>query len=213
MKWMALVSQAVSGALNHIPIEKLITRAPDNKKRLEELQEILGSANPKQAQETQPETHESLHEIAEGVRSSTSVATGCVECSVNHFNTCTGLLNEAIRFARKDGLQSNEVLDRINKCLQELNALEREDLDSEKIYALPPGEKEVAIKALNASRATRHALESFTTDEDLEKVAADTQTISKDIWREWSKYRLSKIPREKLTEPDMEAVGGQDNQS
>ena len=42
MKWMAIVSEVI----NRIPVEKLLSRAPDNKKRLEELQEILGRADP-----------------------------------------------------------------------------------------------------------------------------------------------------------------------
>jgi len=212
MKWLSLLPEV----LNRIPIERLLTRPPDNKKRLEELRDIFQTAQPEKPHDKPPELatepHESLGEIAEDVRSSTEVPTGCVSCSIDHFGTCTGLLNEAMRFARKDGLESNEVLDRINTSLNELNALEREDLDSEKIYYLPPGEKEIAIKALNASRATRHALKSLTTIDELEKVTADVQTISKDIWRDWSKYRLSKIPKEKLTEADLEAVSGQDDQ-
>lgn len=213
MKWLGLLPELIS----RIPLEKLIPR-PDNKKRLEELQEILSSAEPKKTHEETPpepvgERHESLREIAEEVRGTGDVATGCVPCSLSHFGTCSGLLNEAIRFARKDGLESNEVLDRINKSLDELNTLERVDLDSEKIYALPPGEKEIAIKALNASRATRHALESLTTVDELEKVTADVQTIRKDIGRDWYRYRLSKIPKEKLSEAELEAASGQEDQN
>jgi hypothetical protein len=195
MKWLALLPELI----NRIPLEKLIPR-PDRAKRLEELKEILTDVKPEKSHELTPEiAPESLHEIAEEVRG-TEAATGCVPCSINHFNTSAGLLNEVMRFARKDGIGSKEVLDRINKCLGELNAMEREDLDSEKIFALPEGEKEIAVKALNASRATRHALESFTTVKDLEKVTADVQTVSSELWREWSRYRLSKIPE---TEPEV----------
>jgi len=45
MNWMALVSEVV----NRIPVERLLYRHPDNKKRLEELQDILGAAEPKKA--------------------------------------------------------------------------------------------------------------------------------------------------------------------
>lgn len=48
MKWMAIVSEVI----NRIPVERLLSRTPDNKKRLEELQEILGGAEPKKATET-----------------------------------------------------------------------------------------------------------------------------------------------------------------
>ena len=211
MKWLSLLPDV----LNRIPIERLLTRPPDNKKRLEELRDIFQTAQPEKPHEEPPELinepHESLQEIAKEARGG-DVATGCVPCSISHFGTCAGLLSEAMRFARKDGLDSNEVLDRINKSLDELNALERVDLDSEKIYYLPPEEKDIAIKSLNASRATRHALESLTTVDDLEKVTADVQTVRKDIGRDWYRYRLSKIPKEKLTEADMEAVSGQDDQ-
>jgi len=211
MKWLSLLPEV----LNRIPIERLLTRPPDNKKRLEELRDIFQTAQPEKPHEEPleliDEPHESLQEIAEEARGG-DVATGCVPCSISHFGTCAGLLSEAMRFARKDGLDSNEVLDRINKSLDELNALERVDLDSEKIYYLPPEEKDIAAKSLNASRATRHALESLTTVDDLEKVTADVQTVRKDIGRDWYRYRLSKIPKEKLTEADLEAVSGQYDQ-
>ena len=204
MNWFALVSEVV----NRLPVERLLTRQPDNKKRLEDLQDILVSAKPETADQSQavPEDtiYESLAEIAQEARGS-DIATGCVPCAIGHFGTCAGLLNEGMRFARKDGLESNEVLDRINKSLDELNALERVDLDSEKIFTLPPGEKELAIKALNASRATRHSLESLTTVDDLESVTADVQTVRRDIGRDWYRYRLSRIPKERLTE-----AGGED---
>ena len=207
---MALVSEVI----DRLPVERLLSRPRDNKKNLEELQEILGTAKPKTVEHTQADdtTYESLADIAHEVRNS-DVATGCVPCSISHFGTCAGLLNEAMRFARKDGLESNEVIDRINKSLDELNALERVDLDSEKIYNLPPGDKEIAVKALNASRATRHSLESLTTVDDLESVTADVQTIRRDIGRDWYRYRLSQLPREKLNEADLEMLSGQEDQS
>lgn len=212
MKWLALIPEL----LNRIPFEKLLVRSPDNTQRLRELQEILTPAEPQKAEESpEPitEPHASLGQIAEEARGNGDVAVGCVPCAIGHFGTCSGLLNEAARFAHKDGLESGEVLDRINKCLDELNAMERVDLDSEKIYALPSEEKELAIKALNASRATRHALESLTTVQNLERVTADVQIVRKDIGRDWYRYRISKIPKEKLTEADLEAVRGQEDQS
>ena len=208
---MALVSEVI----DRLPVERLLSRPRDNKKNLEELQEILGTAKPKTVEHTQavPEDtiYESLAEIAQEARGS-DIATGCVPCAIGHFGTCAGLLNEAMRFARKDGLESNEVLDRINKSLDELNALERVDLDSEKILTLPPGEKDLAVKALNASRATRHSLESLTTVDDLESVTADVQTIRRDIGRDWYRYRLSQLPKERLNEADLEMISGQEDQ-
>jgi hypothetical protein len=203
MKWLALLPELVS----RIPIERLFVRPPDNKKRLEELQEILegpGYKNP-QANRTPPEEKlESLGNLAEEVRASEDIATGCIPCAIGHFGTCAGLLSEAMRFAHREGLKSNEVIDRINKSLDELNTMERVDLDSEKIYDLPQDLKEIAVRALNASRSTRHALESITTVNELEKTTADVKTIRKDIGREWYNYRLANIPIEDTNDEAME---------
>lgn len=49
MKWLHVASAAVSELINRIPVEKLIFKAPDNKKRLEELQDILTPLEPSTA--------------------------------------------------------------------------------------------------------------------------------------------------------------------
>lgn len=201
-KWLSIASEFI----NRLPVERLLARPPDNKKQLQELQDILGGSQPHTTQDDQPHTEEqSIHQLANESRGRVDIATGCIPCAIGHFATCAGLLNEAMRFAYKDGLESNEVLDRINKCLDELNAMERVDLDAEKIYALRREEKGLAIKALNASRATRHALESLNTVDDLERVTADVQTIRKDIGRDWYRYRLSKVQKGEITEEEIEA--------
>ena len=119
-----------------------------------------------------------------------AIATGCVPCAIGHFGTCTGLLNEAMRFAKKDGIISDEVLDRVSMCLDELNAMERVDLRSELIVDLPVWEKELANKALTGSRDLRHSLEGLSDVDDLERVVATTQTKKNDISRGWFKHRL-----------------------
>lgn len=138
-----------------------------------------------------------------------SVEAGCVPCAIGHFGTCSGLLNEAMRFAKKDGVGSSEVIDRVNMCLDELNAMERVDLRPELITDLPDWEKELANRALTASRATRHGLEGLTTGNDLEKVAASTQTARTEIGRGWFKERLARMPKEekeKLAEKAIEKL-------
>jgi len=128
----------------------------------------------------------------------TSVEAGCVPCAIGHMGTCSGLLNEGMRFAKKEGIQSSEVIDRINICLDELNAMERVDLRPEMIAELPDWEKELANKALSESRTMRHNLESISSVTDLEKTAARTQTARQDIGRQWFKERLAKMsPEEK----------------
>jgi hypothetical protein len=131
-----------------------------------------------------------------------SIKSGCIPCSLGHYGTCSGLLNEGVRFARKDGM-GGEVSDRINMCLDELNALERVDLRPEMINQLTGWEKELSQKALDASRNTRHSLEAIRTADDLETVAAETQTIRKDLGREWFTHKFSE-----LTPQQQEAVKG-----
>ncbi len=142
-----------------------------------------------QAQEVVEETAS----IEEGKAS--SIASGCVPCSLGHLSVCTGIINEGMRFARSDGMESNEVIDRVTHCLQELNSLEREDLTPEMTINLPSWEKELAIEALNTSRATRHLLEGATTIDDLEKAAANTQTANTQIARKWFKQRLKNMSK------------------
>ena len=123
----------------------------------------------------------------------TEVATGCVPCAIGHVGTCSGLLNEAIRFASRDGLDSTEVIDRMNMCLDELNTMERVDLRPEMITALPEWEKELANKALVASREIRHNLEGIKSPDDLEQAAAATQTIRTEIGRRWFKEKMQRM--------------------
>lgn len=121
----------------------------------------------------------------------TSIKRGCLPCSIGHFSTCTGLLNEAMRFARKEGLGSDQVLEDTNACLAELNAMERVDLTPSKMAGLEGWEKDLAIEALELSRQTRHTLESLTSVEDLEKVAASLQPAQLVIAKKWAKAKLS----------------------
>jgi len=163
---------------------------------------------PKIAQEIE-ETEEMLLETTTKEGKSESIEAGCVPCAIGHFGTCSGLLNEAMRFAKKDGVESSEVIDRVNMCLDELNAMERVDLRPELIADLPRWEKDLANTALTDSRKTRHSLESLATVEDLERVAASTQTARNEVGRGWFKERLARMPKEekeKLAEKAIEKL-------
>ncbi len=127
----------------------------------------------------------------------TSIEAGCIPCSLGHISTCSGLLSESMRFARKDGINSNEVVDRVGLCIDEISALERVDLRPQLIVNLPPWEKELARKILLESRNIRHGLEKISTVEDLEKIAAQAQIVRQEIGRTWFNHRLS---QEKLEE-------------
>lgn len=135
-----------------------------------------------------------ITETEEGKAS--SIEAGCVPCAIGHLGTCSGGMNEAVRFAKKDGVESSEVIDRVNMCLDELNIMERVDLRPEMIVNLPEWERELANKALVASRNARHGLEGLTSARELEQVAANIQTTRTAIGRKWFKERLSRMPRE-----------------
>jgi hypothetical protein len=129
-------------------------------------------------------------------KKATSIASGCIPCSIGHLGTCSGLLNEAMRFARKDGVQSEEVINRVNMCLDELNTLERVDLRPEMLHDLPDWEKPMAEKALDLSRSLRHDLEQVPNLSALEGISAKTQTTRNEIGKTWFKERFSRMTPE-----------------
>src|SRR4030042_3846793 len=125
-----------------------------------------------------------------------SIASVCIPCSVGHLSTCSGLLNEAMRFARKDGIASEEVINRVGMCMDELNSLERVDLRPEMTVGLPDWEKPLAEQALDLSRSLRHDLEGISTVSQLESIAAKTQTKRQEIGKAWFKERFSRMTPE-----------------
>lgn len=124
-----------------------------------------------------------------------AIPTGCVPCSLGHFNTCQGVLNESVRFAHQ-GLGSKDVVDRVSACLGELNALERLDLRPEMLEQLDGLDRELAEKALQISRATRHQLEGMRSVDDLIGAAATMQTSQKSIARQWFGNKLRDLTPE-----------------
>ena len=150
-----------------------------------------------------------LDKEGEAVEEASGIKAGCVPCAMGHISTCSGGLAEAMRFARSDGMASNEVIDRIGHCLEELNVMEREDLSPQKITSLPQWEKDLAIKALNVSREMRHTLEGMgesSTANDLEAVAAWAQESRQEITRGWFKQKLTKMSGEEKNKLAKEAI-------
>lgn len=144
-----------------------------------------------------------------------SIPSGCVPCSIGHLGTCSGLLNEAIRFARNDGIENDEVINRVNMCLDELNTMERVDLRPEMIQDLSDWEKDLANKALGLSRSLRHNLEGLANFEGLEQTAAQTQSMRQEIGRGWFKEKLSRMSpeqRQVLEQRLKEKYGEPENQ-
>lgn len=142
---------------------------------------------------------EVVEEVPEG--QAAGIATGCIPCSLGHFNTCSGLMNEAVRFAGK-GMDSPEVVDRINMCLEETNALERVDLRPAMIKQLSEEwEQDLAKEALVFSRDIRHKLEGVRSSDDLIDAAAALQTKKQQIARKWFGHKL-----QNLTPEDQEEI-------
>lgn len=102
----------------------------------------------------------------------------CVHnCSRDHFSTASAALNEALRFARKEGINHIEVQRRLGMALDELNICERIDLAAETIERLDGREKEVALEAANDSRDLRHDITAIKTPDDLQKASAQASNI------------------------------------
>lgn len=160
---------------------------------------------PQQPENTQDMAIEEAPVIVETTsRKATAIATGCVPCSIGHLGTCSGLLNEAMRFAHKDGIQSDEVIDRVNMCMDELNTLERVDLRPEMIHGLPDWEKSLADDALGLSRSLRHDLEALSDVAALEAISARTQTKRQEIGKAWFKGRLTLMTPEQRKDVEEE---------
>jgi len=97
----------------------------------------------------------------------------CIACSKDHFSTASGALAEALRFARKEGINHPEVQTRLGIASDELNIMERIDLSAEKLVTMDGNEKQLAYDALNKSRELRHLITAVQTPDDLEKAAAE----------------------------------------
>ena len=189
MNWLGFIGNLAA----RVPFERILIPPRDNAKELEKFITSLPSTEP---QKERASERKSTSTIQEPQKSPKSVATACVPCALGHFSTSAGLLNEIARF-KKDGITSNEVLDRVAKVQAEQNALERVDLTPENIQALPPWEKELAEDALSQSRKLRHSLESFTSIEQLNQAAADTSSFYKELNRNWFKGRFAHLGPEK----------------
>jgi len=133
---------------------------------------------------------------AEAAPEKEDIAIACVPCALGHFSASAGLLNEAVRF-KKDGITSNEIIDRVAKVLEEQNALERVDLTPEKIRNSPEWERDIAEEALQQSRSLRHRLETIESIDELEQAAADTEIYYRKLNRTWWKRRFANLGGDK----------------
>jgi len=189
MNWLGVIVNLAA----RVPFERILIPSRDNAKELEKFITSLPSTAPQREGASEGKSTSTIREPAKATK---TVATACVPCALGHFSTSAGLLNEIARF-KKDGITSDEVLDRVAKVQAEQNALERVDLTPENIQALPPWEKELAEDSLSQSRKLRHSLESFTSMEQLNQAAADTSSFYKELNRKWFKGRFAHLGPEK----------------
>jgi len=123
----------------------------------------------------------------------------CNVCLNDHFSTVSGALSEAIRFARKDGVEHPEVLTRISMSEDELNIGERIDGAPEKVAALAPDEKVLMEEMLTTSRHLRHLLSDIRDFKALESTAAEAQTARKEFRSKLFKMQMARMSPEERT--------------
>jgi len=183
----ALAGQGISGFLTR-------PRYEDDEKLLEEYyteaREIVKKDEQGRERErryrAQPQQEEPLPEIQQTDLIPEKIGGGtlCLPCSRDHFSTVSGALSEALRFARKEGINHPEVQKRIGMALDELNMLERIDLAPEQMVTLRGKEKTLAEWGLNSSRDLRHKITIVQTPDDLESAAADASNIRTQFMRQ-----------------------------
>lgn len=140
-----------------------------------------------------PRTTVTLPRPASREETTPSVATGCVPCSSDHLSTVSAVLNEALRFARSEGLQSMEVVRRVAMAEDELNAMERIDAAPDKLETLSEKDRKLMREVLPKARDIRHLLKGMTSVENLEKAASLALKT-----RVWLRAAMMGIPMERL---------------
>jgi len=113
--------------------------------------------------------------------------TACLSCARDHFSTASAALSEGMRFAREHGTKHPEVTRRLRIALEELNILERIDLDPSEVVALTTKEREPAEWALASSRDLRHAITDIQDAETMEQAAAMASEVSEEFMQRYWK--------------------------
>jgi hypothetical protein len=178
-------------------VEGTIPTTEDLARGIVEMRALEGSQTAPETQNAGKETEKEKQGLSDGSQS-VSEGTACIPCSQDHLSTCSGLLAEALRFARNDGIESPEAISRVGLCADELNALERVDLRPELTSLLPHWEREIANGVLTGSRNLRHDMAGILSVGDLENVAGRAQALRRDIGAQWLKGRITNMsPDEK----------------
>jgi len=106
------------------------------------------------------------------------IAVACLPCGLHHIVTTSAALSEAVRFARSDGIESPEVIKRLEIASEETDIAERIDFAPSNVEKSPPKEKEFLRVFVPKLRALRHQTDTITHVQDLEKAAAIAQELA-----------------------------------
>lgn len=173
-----------------IPVERMLFPDRDSQEELKKYLQAEQDRQPKALPERgRPAT---ATKAAEKTPAPQEIAIACVPCALGHFSRSAGALEEAMRL-KDQGIDSNEILDRVGSVLKEQNALERFDLTPEKIRELPQWERTLAEEALVESRRLRHKLEKLESIEQLEEAAAEAAAFYTKLNRAWFKERFAHL--------------------
>ena len=109
------------------------------------------------------------------------LAVGCLPCARAHFTAIWGSLDEALRFARDEGIAYFEVITRMQSAEKEALMIERHDWTPAKIANSPAAEQEVLRYMLPKLRELRQDIVDIDSVEDLEAATAKAEDLSREL--------------------------------
>ena len=121
-----------------------------------------------------------------------SAGIACLPCSVDHFMSFSGFIDEASRMSKP--IDDNETLKRLGLARRELNTMERVDLTDSAIKKMNKKEQRLARYVKKKSAELRHMMtpRNLKGISDLNDLSAKATDIYNDVWaRAW---KLAKGP-------------------
>jgi len=184
MDWLGFFSNLVA----RVPVERILLPPRDNTGELEKFYQSLTSAQTEKEAAPPVKTTVTTQEPAKSpdyapakptgqIKITSKAGTGCRPCTSDHLATCAGALGEALRFARTDGVNSDDIQQRIALCAEELNIWERWDAAPKSFTDLSDQDKDFLRRWLPRGRGLRHQVNQIETLGDLEKAAAHAQRL------------------------------------
>lgn len=124
------------------------------------------------------ETALDLRERMKDLYANFDPSTSCVLCTRAHLATVSASLKEAIRFARSNGIEDENVSARLNTAEEEINVLERFDLSPEQVENSPPEDKQLIQEFQPKIRRLRQNIVMIDNVDSLEKTAAEAGRLA-----------------------------------